>query len=287
LSTNSIESERCSTGLEKLNEAIGNGIPRGALILVAGNAGSGKTTFCCHFLDQGLKNGEAVIYVSLAESESQFRANFTKMGFDFSKSNNLLTFMELFTGTQVATENYLGALLEKIRETKAKRVVIDSFSALAQSLNSPGEIRQILHTVFEKIVKLMGVTTIVISEIPLGTSRLGVGIEEFVADGIIVLEANFDSTRGRYNRSLKIEKMRGTQIKTQEFAYSLNPNGIALFKKEIMDYPNKTSTQKIPIGCPGLDKMLGGGYFAGTLNLVSGATGSGKSIFFSEPTFFV
>ena len=277
--TTQSEAVRCSTGLAEFDDSLGGGIPRGALVLVAGNAGSGKTTFCCHFLNQGIKMGEVGIYVSLAESEVQFRENFSRMGFDFAKTNNSLSIMELPIGTQLATEKYLQSLLNRIEEEKAKRLVIDSFSALSQSLNSPIAIRQVLHTVFEKIVKRMGVTTLMVSEIPFGTNRLGVGIEEFVADGIIVLEARFDSTRGRYNRSLRIEKMRGTEIKETEFAYSLKPNGIALFRKEIMDYPNKTSIERISVGCTGLDKMLGGGYFKGTMNLISGATGSGKTIF--------
>lgn len=42
---------------------------------------------------------------------------------------------------------------------------------------------------------------------------------------------------------------------------------------------------KIPSGIPGLDKLMGGGFEEGTVNLITGKTGTGKSIFCSQVAY--
>lgn len=42
---------------------------------------------------------------------------------------------------------------------------------------------------------------------------------------------------------------------------------------------------KVPSGIPGLDKLMGGGFEEGTVNLITGKTGTGKSIFCSQVAY--
>jgi len=50
------------TGIPGLDEMIGGGLPVPSLILVAGDAGAGKTTFCTQFLCKGADLGEPGLY---------------------------------------------------------------------------------------------------------------------------------------------------------------------------------------------------------------------------------
>jgi circadian clock protein KaiC len=276
--------KRLSTGLPELDEVIEGGIPEKSLVLVAGNPGSGKTTFCVHFIAEGLANQESVVYLSLGESEQEFRANYGKMGFEFPLDSEKFHFIESLTTSQNGVSDILKDLLAVIDKIHPSRLVIDSFSALSQSVSEPFELRQIIHTIFDKVVKNMGCTTFFIIEMPLGGTRLGTGIEEFVADAIIILEREFDKDTGRSSRRIRVQKMRGTAVKEARIAYNIESGGITIFRGESPNYPDKTSHRRASTGVVGLDKMLSGGFFGGSMNLVTGATGSGKTVLVSQFT---
>jgi len=81
-----LESGRTPTGIYGLDPIIGGGFPKGSLILVAGNPGTGKTIFSAQFLYYGATEfGEKGIYVSFAESRNTFFSHMLDFGFDFEK----------------------------------------------------------------------------------------------------------------------------------------------------------------------------------------------------------
>lgn len=77
---------RVSTGTEDLDHQIEGGFPKGSLILLAGNPGSGKTVFAGSFLHEGIvRSHEKGIYASFAEGHDAFCSNMERFGFDFKK----------------------------------------------------------------------------------------------------------------------------------------------------------------------------------------------------------
>src|SRR5208282_6692495 len=102
----------------------------------------------------------------------------------------------------------------EIKEFGAKRLVIDSYSAMAQAMGNQYEGRQILQTFFNRIMRNMGCTTLLIGEQPTGEFRIGDTAEEFVADGVLNLKLSIP-------RELEIRKMRGTPLKTRNVLYTL------------------------------------------------------------------
>ncbi|MEM0192900.1 MAG: ATPase domain-containing protein, partial [Candidatus Korarchaeum sp.] len=60
--------ERLSTGVKELDSLLQGGIPRGFLVAVAGEPGTGKTVLCLHFIWQGVIEGDKAIYVTTEES---------------------------------------------------------------------------------------------------------------------------------------------------------------------------------------------------------------------------
>ena len=61
--------ERCSSGVEGLDDILAGGFPRGCLYLVQGDPGSGKTTLALQFLLEGLRRGEKVFNITLSETK--------------------------------------------------------------------------------------------------------------------------------------------------------------------------------------------------------------------------
>src|SRR4030043_1570879 len=76
LSEEPTESKKSPVGIVELDEVLGGGFPVRGLILLTGNAGSGKTILSTQFLYNGaVKNGEKGAYVSFAENRDDYSKN--------------------------------------------------------------------------------------------------------------------------------------------------------------------------------------------------------------------
>jgi circadian clock protein KaiC len=73
---------RLSTGTEGLDALLGGGFPKGSIVLITGNPGSGKTIFSTQFLYKGaIVRRERGVYVSFAEAKHEFVGNAKSVGF--------------------------------------------------------------------------------------------------------------------------------------------------------------------------------------------------------------
>jgi len=259
---------RVPTGIDGLDPLIEGGFPRGSLVLLAGNPGTGKTVFGMQFLYKGAENySENGIYVSFAENEDTIVHNISKLfGRDLRKREEeygKVKILDFTTVTEKGLSTILEMILEEVTALKAKRLVIDSFSAMAQAFKEPIEARIILHNILGKLVRQLECTTILIVEVPTGTEEIGISIEEFVADGVIILRK--DDYDGRLIREIEIEKLRGTKIERQKFLFTLN-KGFQVFPpfflKKVVDpeefEPTRGTKTHYPSGIPELDEILGG-----------------------------
>lgn len=270
--------ERISTGSDELNSLIEGGFPKDSLILLAGNPGTGKTLLASYYLWDGLLRGSNCIYVSFAEGRKDFMNNLGRFGLDFDafERKRKFKFLELAAVKEVGLESILQLIPEQIHSMKAERLVIDSISAMAQAFKERIDTRIIIHTILGKIAKATGVTTILISEVPMGTERIGEGIEEFVSDGIIHLRAGQE--RGQMRRRLMVSKMRGTRINPRPYLYDIEERGITLYIHPRITHQKKPTGDRLKIGVEGLDEMAVGGLYRGSTTLISGASGTGKTI---------
>src|SRR5215475_10015053 len=65
---------RCRSGTVGLDDVLGGGFPRGYFYLLEGEPGTGKTTLALQFMQEGLRNGEKVLYITLSESPDDLLA---------------------------------------------------------------------------------------------------------------------------------------------------------------------------------------------------------------------
>jgi circadian clock protein KaiC len=129
-----------------------------------------------------------------------------------------------------------------------------------------------------KVTKSLDVTTMALGEIPYGEGKTGLGVEEFVADGVIFL--THMGTAGSENRRFTIAKMRGTPLDRASFEYLIDEKygGIVpIVLPKRVNIPS-SPTEKLSMGVEGLDKMMHGGVFKGSVTLVEGPSGIGKTI---------
>ncbi|MEM4649999.1 MAG: ATPase domain-containing protein, partial [Candidatus Bathyarchaeia archaeon] len=205
---------RVKTGVDELDEIIEGGFPKRSLILLVGEPGTGKTVFCMQFLVKGCELGESCIYVSFNESKDTLIENLSRhLNVDLNKfeSEGKLKILDFAAMKEEAISIILETILSEVKSLKAERLVIDSFSVMAQAFREAMNVRIVLHTVLNKIVKQMNCTTLIIEEAPIGESKIGLGIEEFVVDGIIMLKRS--ELKKRFFRELEVIKLRGVELK--------------------------------------------------------------------------
>lgn len=263
--------KRIKTGIDGLNEVIEGGFPKGSLILLAGEPGTGKTVFSIQFLTKGCELGEPGVYASFAEAKDTLINNsFRHLGVDLAKfeAEGKLKVLDFTAMREEAVSTILEMILREVEALKAERLVIDSFSAIAQAFKEPIEVRIIVNTVLDRIARGMGCTTVMVEEIPISESKIGLGMEEFVADGVLKLRAG--ELDGRLLRDLEMLKLRGTRLCERKLIFTLEKGFKAFppFKPKPIekprrfqptpDLPNKYST-----GSKDLDKVLDGGFNKG------------------------
>lgn len=225
------EVERVSSGIPGLDELIEGGFVRNSINLVAGAAGTCKTTFCCQFIWEGLKKGEKGLYVTLEQSEKDIRRDMLRFGWDFSPyvKGGKCKFVEITPGD---VDELKASIINEVgRLGEVNRFVLDSLSLAAMGWKeSPEEVFKLRTKVFSllKTLKNLNLTSVVIAEIPSGEQSLGrLGFEEFIVDSVILLKVlPVDIPM----RTLQIIKMRGTKHDMRVHPFEVTPEGIVIQK---------------------------------------------------------
>jgi circadian clock protein KaiC len=280
--------EKLPTGIESFDQIAEGGLPRNRTTLVSGTAGSGKTVFALQFLAAGLRHaGENGVFVTFEESPKDIRNNMLSFGWELDvwEREGRLAMVDASPepGEEVieSGDYELGALLARVenavRKVSAKRVAVDSLGAIFSQFSDQSVVRRELFRIASALKK-MGVTAVMTAE---RTDDYGpiarFGVEEFIADNVMVLRNVLDDERRR--RTIEILKFRGTDHQKGEFPFTIMPDqGIVVIPLSAMQLRQRSSHVRITSGNEELDRMCGGGFFRDSVILVSGATGTGKTL---------
>lgn len=274
------------TGIEGFDVIAEGGLPAGRTTLVGGTAGSGKTIFAAQFLAAGIRAGEKGVFITFEENPAELSRNLGSLGWDVPawEASGAWTYVDGSPdeeATDVVGEFDLGALLARItravRQSGATRVSIDSVNALFSRLPHPEKLRGELYRI-SRALRELGATTLVTAERLDDYGEVSrFGIEEFVADNVILLRNTLQDERRR--RTVEILKFRGTAHQRGEFPFTIaSEKGVVVLPLSAMTLTQRSSTTRVTSGIPELDAMLGGGYFRDSIILLSGATGTGKTL---------
>ena len=222
-------SERISTGNEQLNVLLDGGFLRNSMILLAGNPGAGKTILSSNFIYSGaIVDEEPGVYACFAETRRRLIQDMKKFGIDFEPliRRRKVEVLDLSIGSETEVQSALNQIFESITTLRARRLVVDSVSAMAMGLETEFEKRHLIRLLYRLIIKT-GCTTLAITDIPWNSNRIGESIEEFVADGIILMEHRYDEA-GNLTRRLRVTKMRGTNHSRKTHLYAIKEKGLEI-----------------------------------------------------------
>ncbi len=284
--------EKLNTGIEGFDLVANGGLPEGRTTLVAGTAGSGKTVLAAQFLAEGINQvNERGVFVTFEESAEDIRRNILSLGWDVPSWEKEGKWRFVDASPQVdkeaivAGEYDLGALMARIEyaanEIGATRVAMDSLGAVFSRFENSNLIRSELLRIAAAL-KRMGVTALMTAERNRDYGDITrYGVEEFVADNVIVLRNVLEE--GKRRRTMEILKFRGTNHNKGEYPFTITPSeGIVVIPLSSLQLKQHSSNVRITSGNESLDEMCGGGFFRDSIILVSGATGTGKTLMSTE-----
>ncbi|MDB6036582.1 MAG: putative circadian clock protein KaiC [Verrucomicrobiales bacterium] len=282
--------EKLPTGIAGLDWVCDGGFPKNRTTLVCGTAGSGKTLFAAQFLAEGIQQtNESGLFVTFEESPDDIRNNVGSLGWNVPlwEKQKKWVFVNASPRMeeQVVGEYDLTAFLVRIekaiKEVNAKRVVIDSLGAIFSQFTIETIVRRELFRIVNAL-KEMGITSMMTAERDTEYGRVSRhSVEEFVADNVIILRNVLDQERRR--RTLEVLKLRGSSHQKGECPFTILPKtGLELMPISFIALEQKSTSKRIRSGKKEVDDMCGGGFFRDSIILVSGPTGTGKTLLASE-----
>lgn len=224
--------ERIPSGIPGLDTLVEGGIPAHDVLLLSGTAGAGKTIFGLQFLCMNAEQDPS-IFVSFEEGIRQLRETAILFGWDVEamEEEGRLLFLKY---DPFRLEDIFEVIENNILEMEARRVVIDSISALGLYLPEISDLRRTIVEISQMLRKNKA-TAVMISEILPGTKKLSrFGVEEFVADGVIALHN--DLVRGSYERALTVWKLRNTDHSKKFHPYEITKKGFVVYPNKIAKY---------------------------------------------------
>jgi KaiC/GvpD/RAD55 family RecA-like ATPase len=233
--------EYVKTGISEFDHLFAHGgYPKTNAILVLGGPGSGKSIFGMQFIYKGATvYDEPGVYVTMEETPKKIRRNMASFGWDIAalEESGKIALLDAVTGRVQAqeidldilergldVENMMVNLESLIKQTNAKRVVIDSLAVMGMYSKSEFEVRT-------KLLRLSNalaghdITSLVITE----AQTSGIGVTEFppetfMFDGVISMRLNTDTQE----RKIAIRKMRGTKHVLGAFNFNIDEDGISV-----------------------------------------------------------
>lgn len=273
-----------STGIPGLDSILGGGLTRDRLYLIEGEPGTGKTTAALHFLAEGVRLGESVVYITLAETAEELRDVAESHGWSMDgiyihevvPTENILEPEQQYTmfhPSEVEMSSTTQLILSVIDERKPTRVVLDSLSELQLLADSSLRYRrQVL--ALKQYFSSRSCTVMFLDDRTAFNGALQV---RSIAHGVIVLE---QSTKdyGAERRRIRIAKYRGIAFRGGMHDYAIIHGGLVVYPRLVASDTRELKAQKqVTTGMEALDNLLGGGLEEGSSTLVAGPPGTGKS----------
>ena len=221
-----VETQRLSSGVPGLDEVLGGGIPAGDAVMLAGPAGSGKTTFATQFAVEGLRAGESVIIVVFEEYPEEYVARAAARNQDMQSAIEAGKLEIIYLRPlDLSVDETLAEILEVVHQLDATRVIIDSLSgfeiALAPAFRE--DFRESLYRLVGALTAT-GVTMFMTTETVAGSEN-GFTTEKvsFITDDIIV--QRYVEIEGELKSVLAVHKMRGSAHSHDFRTYEITETG--------------------------------------------------------------
>jgi circadian clock protein KaiC len=285
--TDKVSIRRLATGVPGLDTLLGGGLPEFSFNLIAGTPGSGKTTLA-HQIMFSLASPQrrALYFTVLGEPPlKMLRYQQQFSFFEFDKIDASVRFVNL--AAEVLNGDFKQVLARILREVATDSpgvVFVDSFRSVTVATKDEPDRAGALQLFVQQLgmhLTSWEATTFLVGEYEFAESEANAVFT--VADGLIWLTQTIH--RDAMVRKMEVKKMRGQAQLPGLHTFRITNAGVQTFPRAIVgaaissppaDAPKPV--ERLYMGVPRLDEMLGGGLPKGYSLLVAGPSGSGKTI---------
>ena len=273
---------RRSTGVPGLDLILDGGLLEAGVYIVQGPPGAGKTVLanqaCFHHAAEG---GQAVYITLLAESHSRMFGHLRRMAF-FDES--MIPASVYYVGAFSTLESDgLPGLLTLVRGIVTKRsaglTIIDGLVSAQETAASDRDYKKFLHEL-QILADLTRCTIILLTN---AERQSGFFPEHTMVDGVLHLTDELSELRPL--RHIRVLKLRGSAPVRGLHSVRISDRGIEVrprLETRLSPGPFEhqlASGPKMGFGIPELDVMLRGGVRNGSITMLLGSSGSGKTLF--------
>ena len=259
---------------------LGGGLLPGAVVIVAGVPGTGKTILAQQMcFANGTAEHKCVYYTTVSEPHVKLVRHLEDFSFfDPAALGTRVEYIHLGDFLRPASGDGLtlmvSEIVRKTLEEEPSIVVVDSAKML-RDFADERHLRDALYDLTGRIAQT-GTVLLLVGEYTAGELRTG--IEFALADGIVQLE--YEAREPLDRRWLRIEKMRGGRHLGGKHTFRIGPGGIEVFPRIEALQPLEAAavSGRVPSGVPGLDELMNGGAKQGEATLATGPSGVGKTI---------
>ncbi|MTI79734.1 MAG: circadian clock protein KaiC [Firmicutes bacterium] len=271
--------KRISTGINTLDNILNGGVPEGSTVLVVGRPGSGKTIMAHQMMfNNASPDSKAIYLTTLAEPQvkvMRFQQEFTY--FDSNKFQKSVIYHDLGSILRKSGPTHALAVIDQLlQQHQPSLIIIDTIKTLADMITSFTEFREFLLDLSLRLAT-WGCTAILIGEY--SEEEIELRPESSIADGIVYLYGTEDKKQQK--RFLRILKMRGTDFQGGENIFCITRNGLEVYPRlspNLIEQNYQQFNQRLSTGITTMDEMMGGGIPKGSTTLLSGASGTGKTV---------
>src|SRR5881409_780240 len=225
------ESDLVKTGIKGLDEILFGGIPRGNIILLAGTAGTGKTTLGVEFVYRGARQfNEPGVIVLFEVAPDKLIRDAALFGWDLRELERDGRLKMVFTTRQVFQQELLQAdsvLLAEAAEIGARRIFVDGLVRLPEP--NGGEPREAFHLLAEGLHRENMTAMLALESTMVGPAAARAP-EEFVADTI--LQLTIEPVQRAVLRSVEVVKSRGHEYALGRHSFRIvNGQGLEVYRR--------------------------------------------------------
>ena len=213
------ENDKIYTRIKELDRVLGGGIVPGALVLVGGDPGIGKSTLLLQVCKNLSDDSKKVLYVSGEESLKQIKIRAMRIG---SFTENLL----------LLCETNLDIITSTIKELNPDVVVIDSIQTMYNEEvgAAPGSVSQVREStsVLMQLAKGLGVSIFIVGHVKKEGTVAGPRVLEHMVDTVLYFEgdrhASYRVLRGVKNRFGSTNEIGVFEMRKEGLIEVLNPS---------------------------------------------------------------
>lgn len=268
------------SGVPNLDDVLGGGMAEGDVLLVVGAPGSGKTTLAFQTAFHTVAQGFNAVFVStLSESAPRILKHLRSFSFFDPRSVGQRLFITNLLPTSASSlPEIVDTLVKAARSRDARLMILDGLTTIRALPTESLEFRRFVHDLGGELAAI-GCTTLLTSAMSIDRQSAS-RPELTLCDGVIELAQRDEGDRTR--RSLRVWKLRGAATLLGHHGMTISGDGLAVHRRaetyEVTNAPLAWDAH-VPLGLAELDPMMDGGLPAGSVTLLAGAPGTGKTWF--------